>query len=421
MSTSTALTRAGAATELLRRIEERSIRCGIVGLGLIGTMLAEAIQSVGFEGVGYDRADAAVKTFVGDSRMQASADPAILRDADVLVVAVRVAVSATDGPDETLESVATLTRSLPDAPRLVVLSATVPVGATREFAGMLAGRATTFVVHAPERVRVGDGASAARQIPHLVGGVDRASSVVGGAFVNTFCDEVVIVSKPEVSELSKLLENSFRAVSMALVSEVTKMAHVVDISASEVTAAAATKPFGYFPFHPGPGVGGHCLRNDLGLLRLSAASAGIASPLVEAACEVLDDMPEVTVARVEELLRQRGLALDGAEVLLVGTGFKVGSSEQDGTPARPITRCLRSRGALVSYYDSANESFSVDDVAVHRVGLDALNNRAPFVVAIVLAGDPGLAADRLTSSVELVLDAGGGRVLPGGPAGMVRL
>ena len=247
------------------------------------------------------------------------------------------------------------------------------------------------------------------------------STDLGVAFVNTFCDQVVIVSKTEVSELSKLLENSFRAVGMALVGELTKMAHEVDISASEVTAAAATKPFGYFPFHPGPGVGGHCLRNDLGLLRLSAASAGIASPLLEAACDVLDDMPEVTVARVEELLRQRGSALDGAGVLLVGTGFKIGSREQDGTPARPITRCLRQRGALVSYYDSANESFSVDAVAVRRVGLDTLNSRAPFDVAIVLSGDSGLPADRLSSSVELVLDAGGGRVLPGGPAGMVCL
>jgi UDP-N-acetyl-D-glucosamine dehydrogenase len=412
--------RARAAGELRSRIEARSLRCSVLGLGLVGTILAECLHGAGFRVAGYDRSGPAVESFRRrQNGIAASTDPADLHDTQALIVAVRLRATAGDLADEPLRAVASLVATLSARPRLIALATTVPLGMTRSFAASLTEQAAeTFVVHTPERIQTGDDAHAAGAIPHLVGGVDQTSAELGRLLLESFCD-VVAVSRPEVSELAKLLENAFRAVGIALVSELTKIAHAADIPAREITQAAATKPFGYFPFHPGVGVGGGCLANDLRLLQISAA--GAPSPLLEAALGALDDMPDVAVARIEHLLRPQGVDIGQAAVLLVGTGFKVASSEQTATPAGPLARRLLDRGASVSFFDAENERFVVDGVPLPRTNLEMLAAGASFDVAVVVAGADSLTPERLSSAATVVIDAGGGGVLPGGPAAMVPL
>jgi nucleotide sugar dehydrogenase len=247
----------------------------------------------------------------------------------------------------------------------------------------------------------------------VVAGVDRPSVELAERFVGTFCEHTVRVGSPEVAELGKLLENAFTAAGIGLIGEITKIAHAAGIKASDVTEAAATKPFGYFPFHPGPGIGGHCIPHDLGMLRAFARSQGVRTPLLDAATTLRDELPVIAVDRLDRLLAGEGRSLAGARVVLVGVGFKVGSADTTETPAAALIRELRRRGATSLFLDTRNDSFEVDGQLVERVAPDSLATEAAFDAALVSAGDPTIDWEALRSAAKLVLDLGGGRILRG--------
>jgi UDP-N-acetyl-D-glucosamine dehydrogenase len=404
---------------LRRAIEERTARCVVIGLGHVGRALAGALAEAGFPVHGYDRDPAAVDRCRGrapaerpEARWSAGTSDEVLADADVVVVAVRLPVADGGRVDhEPLRSVASALRAHPRLPRLVLLVSTVPPGTTRAFAAeWLDAGAGCHVAHAPERLAAEHGWRDLRRIPHLVGGTDAGSTALASLLLRSLCDEVVPVSAPEVSELSKLLENTFRTVNIALVGEVTRIAHAFGVCGSEVCRAAATKPFGYLAFHPGAGVGGHCLPNDLQILRHAAAAQERETPLLDAAALSAARLPAVAVERLEALLAATGRPLQGSAVLLVGVGFKPGSPDTTASPAHAVVRLLRARGARPAYLDSQVPAFAVDGEPVpHAAAPDD-----SFAAALLLAGDPGLAAERL-AGIPVVLDAGGGRILAGAP------
>jgi UDP-N-acetyl-D-glucosamine dehydrogenase len=259
-----------------------------------------------------------------------------------------------------------------------------------------------------------------RRIPHLVGGLTEVATEAGARFLGTLCDQVVPVSAPEVSELSKLLENAFLSTGIALVTEVTRIAHSVGIPAAEVCQAAATKSSGYFPFYPGPGVGGHCLPNDLELLASAGRARGLNTPLLEAVAATNGGAPRVVVNRLQTILRAAGQDLNGARVLLVGVGFKLGSSDTTASPAADIVRLLRHHGASPVFTDSTVFQFAVDTQAVDRVDAGELRGQH-FDACIVLSGDRALSGATVASAAACVLDAGGGRILKGGIKGAYTL
>jgi UDP-N-acetyl-D-glucosamine dehydrogenase len=339
-------------------------------------------------------------------------------------IAVRALVDAGGRVDlEPLEAAEATIRSWPGADRLILVETTLPPGTTRSFADRLAGLPHgdgIFVAHTPERLSVGHNWRDFRRIPHLAGGVDAAAGRLALRVLSRLCETVVPVSCPEVSELSKLLENAFITVGAALAGEITGIAGALGIEASEVCAAAATKSQGYHAFHPGPGVGGHCLPNDLRMLAGAARALGREAPLLDGAAMVTARMPSLVADRLESRLARSGLALAGARVLLVGVGFKIGSSDTAETPARDVIRVLRGRGALPCYLDHSVASFEVDGIAVPRIDAAALA-RETFPGGIVLAGDPSIEASLLRGAVRILLDAGGGRVLRGAPGDMPRL
>jgi UDP-N-acetyl-D-glucosamine dehydrogenase len=411
--------RAAAEAVLRERIEARTARCAVVGLGFIGATMLRAIASTGFVTSGVDRASSVADHFAGARVSRELSDVA---EADVVVIAVRVAPARGGGVDlEPLEAVGAGLSDLPERARLVVLVSTVPPGTTRAFATRFLPGTHAFTVHAPERLQVDDSAWTLDRIPHVVGGVDEPATRLGALFVATLTESVLPVQKPEVSELAKLLENSANAVGIALIGEVTRLAHVLGIDMAEVSAAAATKPFGYRAFHPGPGIGGHCIPNDLRMLRNAAHEAQVPTRVLDATIDVSAEMPVDTVDRLERLLAARGMSLAGADVLLVGLGFKIGTADTAATPARHIARELRRRGAIPLAVDSRVDGLTVDDTSLERVNHRTLGHGRMYSAGIVLAGDPGVAAHALAQSVSVLLDAGGGRALDGALDGPARL
>jgi nucleotide sugar dehydrogenase len=425
--------RSQAEATIRHGLEQRTARCAVMGLGFIGTTLMDAIVAAGFDVHGYDRSDAAVDRFCsrtgapdareGKSRTTGT-DPSALGGAQVVIVAVRALVSPDGSVDlEPLRSAAAVLRADGREDRLVLVESTLPPGTTRVFAEEWVGagpHSGYFVAHAPERLAAGQDWTDLRTMPHLVGGVDPASTELAGLFLGRLCETVVRVSSPEVSELSKLLENAFISVGVGLTGEITRIAHGLDISASEVCAAAATKSIGYHAFYPGAGIGGHCLPNDLKILRAAAARLGGETPLIQGVIQVASQQPRFVVDRLESLLTRSGAPLSGADVVLVGVGFKIGSPDTTATPASEVVRNLRARGARALYVDSQVPEFTVDGAPVPRVAPDALIDDA-FPAGIVLSGDRTIDADRLERAVRVLLDAGGARVLRGAFSAVHRL
>jgi nucleotide sugar dehydrogenase len=420
-----------AAFEARLRARDPGPCCAVIGLGFIGSTLMDALRASRIEAHAFDRDRRAVARYaVGRDlslpedgpRWSVGSDEGVLERADVVLVAVRAPIDSAGRTDlEPLESAAGTIRALPRRPRLVAVVSTLPPGTTRRFATWCReGGADVFVVHSPERLSVGHDWRMLRRIPHLVGGVDEASSRLGAAFLGRVCETIVPVAAPEVSELSKLLENAFITVGVGLIAEVTRIAHALGVTGRDVTDAAATKPFGYHAFHPGPGVGGHCLPNDLKMLGESARSLGWEAALLEATARVTAAQPRLVVDRAQSVLAAAGQDLRGARVLIVGMGFKAGTADTTATPAEEIVRELRRRRAQPFYVDSRVASFAVDGEEVPRIDGDRLDGET-FPIALVLAGDPALRCAALAAAARAVVDAGGGAVLSGGPLEAHRL
>lgn len=408
--------REAIAVYLAKRIRSREAQVGVIGLGFIGTTIMHGFINAGFSTVGYDRCPSAVaacrsntlEAFEG-KEWSVGTDPMILTDAEVLIVAVRTLIRPGHAPNlEPLRSVAKLLLDMKLNGRLILVESTLPGGSTRrltrEWLG-LDGSSPTFVAHSPERLSAGEGWRELRALPHLVGGIDPLSTDLAAEAMGAIVERIVPVSAPEVSELSKLLENAFMTLNISFVSEITKVAQRLGVTGTEVCSAAATKPSGYLPFFPGPGIGGHCLPNDLAILRHTFHTLGEDAPILDAVAIAVNVMPSLVVNRLTNLLLGR---LKGVDVLLVGVGFKPWSSDTSATPAGPLVRLLRIAGANPMFVDGGVIDFDVDGQPVEKVDALELGPRR-FPVAVILAGDPGLDPEVLTATAEQVLDASGGR------------
>ncbi len=350
------------------------MKIGIVGLGYVGLPLAVAFAEAGHEVRGLDldptkvEALNAGRSYIEDvpdsvlaplgERLRASADYADLVPCEALIVCVPTPLTSSREPDLTylLEAATSLAEIL-RAGQLVVLESTTYPGTTRERltplleeSGLALGE-DFHVAFSPERIDPGRTDYTIRTTPKLVGGITPACTERARQLYALVCDEVVVVSTPEAAELSKLLENVFRSVNIAFVNELAQLCDRLGIDVWEVIDAAATKPFGFMRFDPGPGMGGHCLPVDPFYLAFRAREQNFYPEFIELAGKVNQAQPAFCVERIERILNQASKPVKGSKILILGAGYKAGSGDTRESPALTILRLLVALEADVSYHD----------------------------------------------------------------------
>ena len=370
------------AKDLLARIERCEAKVGVIGLGYVGLPLAHALHQGGLHILGFDidqaKIDAIragrnylvhlgselVTTLRDSKRFEGTTDFGRLGEADVIIICVPTPLGKHWEPDISyiLETAKAIGRTL-RAGQLVILESTTYPRTTRddmmpaileaagERAKSLAVGRDVFGAFSPEREDPGRKSHSTSTIPKLVGGLDAASTELASAVYRKGVTTVVPVATAEIAESAKLLENIFRAVNIALVNEMKVVLDAMDIDVWEVVRAASTKPFGYMPFFPGPGLGGHCIPIDPFYLTWKAREYGRSTRFIELAGEINTAMPHYVIDRLAEALNRHGKPVMGSRVLVVGLAYKADIDDVRESPSFELIELLRGRGAEVDYHD----------------------------------------------------------------------
>jgi UDP-N-acetyl-D-glucosamine dehydrogenase len=398
-------------------------RIGVVGLGYVGLPLAVAFAESGHEVVGLDSdrrkvagvnagrshvedvADATLESLGG--RLRASTDQADLAACDAVVICVPTPLTGSREPDLTylLDSATALSRVLRPG-QLVVLESTTYPGTTRERlqpileeSGLAAGR-DFHLAFSPERIDPGRTDYTVRTTPKLVGGLTPACTERARELYSLICDEVVLLSNPEAAELSKLLENIFRSVNIALVNELAQLCDRLGIDVWEVIDAASTKPFGFMRFEPGPGMGGHCLPVDPFYLAFKAREHDFYPEFIELAGKVNQTQPAFCVERIEHSLNDAGKPVNGSRILILGVSYKAGVGDIRESPSLKIAKRLIDLGGDVSYHDPHVPA--LPELGLASVDLDEALGTTDL--AAIVTAHPEVDYGEVVSTAPLVVD-----------------
>jgi UDP-N-acetyl-D-glucosamine dehydrogenase len=399
---------------------------GIIGLGYVGLPLALAFAEAGKEVVGVDIDAARIERLAAGTsdiedvpseqlarslhRLELTTRYAKLAQADAVIICVPTPLTPNREPDlGPLVDAATRLANVLQSGQLVVLESTTFPGTTRERlaalleeSGLAAGR-DFQLAFSPERIDPGRTDFTLRTTPKVVGGLTEACGDRAEELYRTVCDHIVRVSSPEAAELTKLLENIYRSVNIALVNELAILAHRMGIDIWEVIDAAATKPYGFTRFDPGPGMGGHCLPVDPFYLSWKAREHDFSTEFIELAGKINQQMPYFCIERIERALSDAGKPLRGARVLVIGVAYKGGVADLRGSPALKIMRLLRERGADLSYHDPHVAQLA--DFELSSAGLgEAL---ADSDMAVIVTVHPSVNHDQVLREAPLVLDLRG--------------
>jgi len=361
---------------LEQRISDKAATIGIVGLGYVGLPLAVAFCEAGFRVLGIDvqqkRVDLVnqgesyiadvpgvrLQAVVANNLLQATTEQSRLKETDAICICVPTPLTKTKDPDlsHVIRESEEISKNLQPG-QLVVLESTTYPGTTREVvlpileSSKLRGSVDFYLAYSPERVDPGDKNHSIRNTPKLVGGMDSRSTELAKLLYSQVADIVIPVSCPEVAEMSKIFENVFRSVNIALVNELAQLCHNMNVSVWEVIDAASTKPFGYMTFHPGPGIGGHCIPLDPYYLANKAREFDFHTRFIELAAEINEHMPYYVVFRILEALNARGKSLNGAKIFILGVAYKKDIEDIRESPSLKLVQLLRDKGAVVSYND----------------------------------------------------------------------
>jgi UDP-N-acetyl-D-glucosamine dehydrogenase len=399
----------------------------IVGAGYVGVPLAQVFAEAGRSVVLVDVDAARVEQLsrgesyiedvpsellgrlVRDRGLAATTDYDVLRDTDAILIALPTPLSKQREPDLSivLDAAAEIARRLRPG-HLVVLESTTYPGTTRDAlqpvlereSGLRAG-ADFHLAFSPERVDPGRVDWTTKTVPKVVGGIDDASTEAAAALYASAVDTVHRVSSPEAAELTKLLENIFRSVNIALVNELAQLCDRMEIDIWEVVDAAATKPFGFMPFQPGPGLGGHCIPIDPFYLTWKAREYDFSTRFIELAGEVNQNMPYYCRSRVSQALNHGARkSLADARVLVLGVAYKSDIADWRESPAVKLIQLLGNAGAKVAYHDDHVPSFATDGIALSSVPLDP----AAYDVVVIATAHTSIDYAKLVDDAELVVD-----------------
>jgi UDP-N-acetyl-D-glucosamine dehydrogenase len=361
---------------LLERIKNKQVRVGVIGLGYVGLPLAVEFAKAGLDVTGFDVDQTKVdlinagttyipdveaqelKACVAGGKLRATSDMSKLADMDAIDICVPTPLRKTKDPDLSYIVLAVdAVAAVPHKGKLVILESTTYPGTTDEVvqprleAGGLKADVDFFLAFSPERVDPGNPQYKTANIPKIVGGTGPASTEMAAALYGQIVSQVVPVSSTRVAEMVKLLENTFRAVNIGLVNEIALMSHNLGIDVWEVIDAAKTKPFGFMPFYPGPGLGGHCIPVDPFYLSWKARQTGFECRFIELAGHVNAAMPAYVVERIADALNTAKKPLNGSRIHLFGVAYKKDVGDMRESPALDVLELLIKRGAVVSYSD----------------------------------------------------------------------
>jgi UDP-N-acetyl-D-glucosamine dehydrogenase len=420
------------AVGLYRKLVDRTARTGVVGLGYVGLPLAAELGQAGFTVVGVDvdagKCDAINRgeshvSYVPADTLSALVEAGRLRAVsvselsdveplDTVSICVPTPLRKTKDPDLSyVLAAAQAVKALLKPAMLVVLESTTFPGTTEEVlrsvleeTGLKAGT-DFFLAYSPERVDPGLPGSVLR--PRVVGGLTPDCSALAGVLYGAIVDKVVPVSSPRAAEMTKLLENTFRAVNIGLINEVALMCESLGIDVWEVVAAAATKPAGFMPFYPGPGLGGHCIPIDPFYLSWKVKEFGLEARFIELAGQINGSMPRHVVEKITEALNSQKKAINGAEILVMGVSYKADVDDVREAPALEVIHQLLNWGAKVAYHDPFVPRIDArawaGGVAMESVSCTP-ERLAAVDCVVVLTDHTAFTYDQLVSTARLVVD-----------------
>ena len=414
--------------DLIDRLRSRGARVGVVGLGYVGLPLAMEFANAGFFTVGFDLdeqkvrrimsgdpcglglAPAEVAAATASGRLVVTTDFGRLKELDSVNVCVPTPLRKTKAPDlsHVVSAIEQIAKHLSPG-QLVVLESTTYPGTVDEVvrpileATGLRGGEDFFLAFSPERIDPGNTEWTTRNIPKVVGGIDATSTAVAQALYEQVVGTVVPVSSPKAAEMVKLLENTFRAVNIGLANEFSLICQRLDLDVWEVIEAASTKPFGFMPFYPGPGLGGHCIPIDPFYLSWKARQEGFESRFIDLAGEINAGMPRCVVERVVTALNVRGKALRRARIHLFGMSYKPGVSDVRESPAIDIAQLLQEGGAVVSYSDPLVPTVSKGDLALKEVPWERALKQG-FDCGVITTAHPEFDYEAIANGAEWLID-----------------
>ena len=378
--------------DLIERIRRREARCGVIGLGYVGLPLALEFARAGFRVTGIDlderkidaiRAgrsyivdtkDEEIREQVAAGRFRATSDFSVIRDLDTINICVPTPLRKTKDPDLTyvVAAVNEIKNHLRRG-QLVILESTTYPGTTDEVVrpalesgGLEAGK-DFALAFSPERIDPGNTRFNTKNIPKVVGGHTASCTAAAQALYEQSVDTVIPVSSTQVAEMVKLLENTFRSVNIGLVNEIAMMCGALNINVWEVIDAAKTKPFGFMPFYPGPGLGGHCIPIDPFYLSWKAKMNGFDARFIELAGAINEGMPRYVVEKITDALNQNRKSIRGSRIHVLGVAYKAGVNDIRESPALIVMRILADKGAVLTYSDPyipsiREEGFELDSI-----------------------------------------------------------
>ncbi len=391
-----------------KKISAKTAKIGIIGLGYVGLPLAVTFVKSGFRVYGIDvdkdRVGAllAKKSYILDvprsdvasaitsGKLSATTDFSVIRKLDAVIICVPTPLNKTKEPDVSyiVSAVENIKRYMKRG-QIVVLESTTYPGTTDEVmlpilesTGLKEGK-DFYLAFSPERVDPGNPVYKTENTPKIIGGISRDSTEIAKLLYGETIREVVPVSSAKVAEMVKLLENTFRIVNIGLVNEIMLMCAKLGIDVWEVIDAAKTKPYGFMPFYPGPGVGGHCIPVDPIYLSWKARSHGFEARFIDLASHVNSQMPHYVVDKVAEGLNRMGRPLKGSKVLVIGVTYKKDVKDLRESPALEVIQVLQAKEAKVLYYDPYLPYLKVDGIDLKNVRLDAHTLRGSACAVIV--------------------------------------
>src|SRR5688572_5139927 len=414
---------------LLEKIKTHEAKVAVIGIGYVGLPLCTEMAKAGFHTTGYDKHEAKVKSvlagksYIGDipdevlaplvhsGKLTASTDPKVLGEADVVIICVPTPLNKTKEPDNGFIMMAA--EDLKDQlhkEMLIILESTTFPGFTREIllpklseSGLKVGE-DFFLCFSPERVDPGNERWKTKNTPKVIGGVTAQCTKVGQAFYERFIETMIPVSSAEAAEMTKILENTFRAVNIGLVNETAIIADRLGVDVWEVIDAAATKPFGFMKFTPGPGLGGHCIPVDPHYLSWKMRTLNYKTRFIELASEINAEMPMFVVGKVRDALNRNRQSVNGSHILVLGVAYKRDIDDVRESPALDVIRLLEADGAHVDYHDPHIPEVKEDGKVIKSVKLsDALLRDADAVV--VITDHTAFDCDRILKKSKVLIDA----------------